>query len=388
MFAERSLTLFRIRGVPIRAHWTLLLILPYLALVLSLQFPEVAKLAGVADAKLVLPPFVWGALLAIGLFASVLLHELAHTLVALRFGGRVHSITLMLVGGVSQLSRAPQKPRDEALMAAVGPATSLVLGVLLYLAFASAAGAPVDLQMGLFYLAAMNLTLGLFNLVPAFPLDGGRILRALLAARLGREHGTTIAAGVGRIFGVLIGALGVWSMNFLLMIVAVFIYLGARDEAAAERMRAAMLGRRIADLIPRTLGVPTVGAAESLMHTVRRMQELESLELVVLDEAGSPINVITANDLDTAAPVAWGSPVGMLAARLPIRFVTITLDAPAAEVAEAAAEVGAGYMLVKDSRTRAIVALLAVQDLAKMIALQQIANRIPLSALRVASASR
>src|SRR5688572_20511348 len=124
MFQQGALTMVRVRGVPIRAHWTLLLILPYLAFVLSLQFRGVAELAGVREASLLLPPLVWGAVLAIGLFASSTLHELAHSFLAIRFGGRVRSITLMLVGGVTELAHAPRRPRHEALVAAVGPATS------------------------------------------------------------------------------------------------------------------------------------------------------------------------------------------------------------------------------------------------------------------------
>src|SRR5512140_1362263 len=151
MFQQGSLRLFSVRGVPIRAHWTLLLILPYLAFVLSIQFRSVASLAGVEDAHLLLPPLIWGAVLALGLFASITLHELAHTVAAVRFGGRVRSITLMLLGGVSQLVRAPRRPAHEAIMAALGPATSLGLGGLLYLAYVNSGAWPPDVQMGLFY---------------------------------------------------------------------------------------------------------------------------------------------------------------------------------------------------------------------------------------------
>src|SRR5512140_713303 len=118
MFRDRSLTLFRVRGVPIRAHWTLLLIGVYL----------VAELAGTSQEGFVLPAVVWGLVLAVCVFASILLHELAHTFAAIQFGGSVRSITLMVFGGVSQLTRVPQRPAHEAVMAAVGPATSLLLG--------------------------------------------------------------------------------------------------------------------------------------------------------------------------------------------------------------------------------------------------------------------
>src|SRR6202012_1233181 len=149
-----SWTLFRVRGVPIRAHWTLLLIVPYLAVAMTSQFRQLAEVAGVHE-RLALPPFVWGCLLAIALFASVALHELGHTWVALRYGGKVHSITLMLVGGVSQMSRAPARPRDEALMALAGPVTSFALAAICGGIYAIARGVP-DLAVAMFYLGAMN----------------------------------------------------------------------------------------------------------------------------------------------------------------------------------------------------------------------------------------
>ncbi|HWU86549.1 MAG TPA: site-2 protease family protein, partial [Kofleriaceae bacterium] len=250
MFQEGSLTLFRVRGVPIRAHWTLLLILPYLAFAFSVDFRSVAALSGVGQERLTLPPLVWGIVLAIGLFASVTVHELAHTFAAMRFGGRVRSITLMLVGGVSQLVRIPDRPLHEAIMAAVGPATSLVLGGVIYLLYRGSGGWPPDLQMALFYLGGMNLVLGAFNLIPAFPMDGGRLLRAGLAARLGRARATQIAATVGKVSAFVLGALGLWTASLLLMLIAVFVYAGAQGELVQERVHAALEGLRIVDLLP------------------------------------------------------------------------------------------------------------------------------------------
>jgi Zn-dependent protease len=237
MFQDGSLTLFRIRAIPVRAHWTLLLAVPYLALVLSIQFRAVAELAGVPHEQLALPPLIWGLVLALGLFASITLHELAHSFVAIRFGGRVRSITLMLVGGVSQLARIPDRPYHEGLMAAVGPIVSLVLGALLYLAYTASATWPPDLQMALFYLAGMNLTLGVFNLIPAFPMDGGRLLRAALATKLSRSRATQIAAAIGKVCAVALGLLGLWSSNLLLILIAVFVYAGAHAEVERERIR-------------------------------------------------------------------------------------------------------------------------------------------------------
>src|SRR5579883_3193396 len=153
MRTQGSLTLFYVRGIPIRAHWTLFLIIPYIATVFSVNFAEVANTAGVAANHLTLPPLFWGALLAISLFASIALHELAHSLLAIRYGGRIREITLMLIGGVSQIEQMPRGRRKEALMAAAGPATSLALFVLLMLLYRLIAKDYPDLRMGVFYLA-------------------------------------------------------------------------------------------------------------------------------------------------------------------------------------------------------------------------------------------
>ena len=115
------------RGIPIRVHFTLLLILPLLAVMFGGAFRRAAEVAEVPPERLLGSPAVWGLGVAVGLFASVFVHELAHTLYALARGGRVRSITLMMVGGVSELTEAPPRPRDEALMALVGPLTSILL---------------------------------------------------------------------------------------------------------------------------------------------------------------------------------------------------------------------------------------------------------------------
>jgi len=382
MFQQGAVTLLRVRGVPIRAHWTLLLILPYLALALSSQSSEVAELAGVPSAELRMPPIVWGALLAVGVFASVTIHELAHVRVAMRFGGRVRSITLMIVGGVSQLSRMPRGPRQEALMAAVGPATSLALGGVLYVGFAASRGAPVDLQLGLFYLASINLMLGLFNLVPAFPMDGGRVLRAALAGRLGRERGTRIAARVGTVFAILFGLVGLWSQNLMLLIVAWFIYGGAQAEIVQEGVHSALHGMRMIDLLPRLrTAMPVIASDQPLSRVLRRMRELERLDLIVLDPLGAPITVIQASDLDAFSSAALSTvTAGELAARLPLRHAIVRLDTSANEATEGASEADAEYFVVVDQRTGGpieVLALVAASDLAKAVLLRRLSSRLP-----------
>jgi Zn-dependent protease len=380
MFKAGSLTLFRVRGVPIRAHWTLLLIVPYLAIALSLQFRSIAELAGVPDQGLVMPPLLWGIVLALALFASITLHELAHSVVALRFGGSVRSITLMLVGGVSQMSQIPRRPSQEALMAAVGPATSLGLGGLLYVAYAASRGARPDVQMALFYLAAMNLTLGLFNLLPAFPMDGGRVLRAVLASRRSRERATQIAGAIGKFCAFLLGALGLWAGNLLLMLVAVVVYSGAQGEIVQERMHVGLEGLRVADLLPRTRQpAPVITTAQSLGDALSRMRELDRLELLVLDVLGAPVTVLHAGDVAALRVDARASmTVGELSAKLPVRHVLVPRDIRANYALTRAAEAGVDYLVVIDPGADGptqLIGLIAAEDIARISMLQALAKQ-------------
>jgi Zn-dependent protease/CBS domain-containing protein len=380
MFQAGSLTLFRVRGVPIRAHWTLLLIVPYLAIALSIQFRAIAELAGVPQEALLLPPLIWGIVLALALFASVTLHELAHSFVALRFGGSVRSITLMLVGGVSQLGRIPRRPYQEAIMAALGPATSLVLGGLLYMTYAASSDARPDLRMALFYLAAMNLTIGLFNLLPAFPMDGGRVLRAVLATRLSRERATQIAGAVGKICAFVLGVLGLWTGNLLLILIAVVVYSGAQGEILQERVRVGLEGLRAIDLLPRIKRpVPVVAAARLLGDALARMSELDRLELIVVDDLGTPVTVFRAEDL-AGVPVdaRWSTTLGDLLARLPVRHVVAPRDLSANDALARAADAGAEYVVVIDpgaERPSQLVGLVAAEDIARISKLQALAKQ-------------
>jgi Zn-dependent protease/CBS domain-containing protein len=372
--SRSSITLVHVRGIPIRAHWTLLLILPYLAIVLSVQFRDVARLAGLGSAP-VMPPLVWGVLLALGLFASVALHELAHTFVALRFGGKVRGITLMLLGGVSQVTRMPRRPRNEALMALAGPATSLALGGVLLLLHGVSRHGPADLRMGLFYLGYTNVTLGVFNLLPAFPMDGGRILRALLATRLGAMRATEVAALVGRILAVVLGLFGLWAGNFLVLLIAVFVYSGAGAELLGARVRDALAGLRVADLVPLLRRPPpTIPVGARLPEVLPTMQEHGRLQLVAIDGTGAPVAVVEAADLSLVPRSEWPHlHVADIVARLRARFVKVAWDVSANDALESAAEAGVPYVVVTDAMG-ATAGLCAAADIETTVALRLVAR--------------
>lgn len=272
-----------VRGIPIRVHFTLLLILPLLAWAFSRVFSEAARVAEVAPGELVGSPLLWGLGMAVALFFSVLLHELAHSLYALKRGGRVRDITLLMIGGVSQMTESPKESRHEAMMAFVGPLTSLVIGgSLLGLNFL------LDFQLfnvrfAVFYLGALNIVLGVFNLLPAFPMDGGRILRAVLTPRMGTVRATRAAATVGKGFAIVFGILGLMSFNFILILVAFFIFMGAEGESRQVQLKASLENVSVRDVMradPSSLpaGATVADAVEYLVRERRLSAIVEKSE--------------------------------------------------------------------------------------------------------------
>ncbi len=226
-----SYSIGKIFDIPIRVHVTLLIFLPLFAL----TFAPVGGLQGL----------FYGALGAIGLFGSVVLHEVGHSLVARTKGSRILEILLLPIGGMARLDRLPPHPADEIQTALAGPAVSLVLGILgIWFAPFIAVVNPI-LGFLLAQLGRINIMLVLFNLIPSFPMDGGRVFRAVLTPRLGRLAATKLAAKVGRAFAWLFGIWALWplfhggSIRFSLLLIAYFVYQSAGAEARQAEFEAA-----------------------------------------------------------------------------------------------------------------------------------------------------
>lgn len=215
---KSSYQIAQIRGIPIRVHFTLLLLLPLYALSFSNRLGFFS--------------LFWSLLTTAALFASVALHELGHSMVALSQGCGVREILLLPIGGIAQLERIPTRPLDEFFMAAAGPAVSFLLSAVFFLAGLGTAAlrwiAPTEAFLAL---SGINLMLALFNLLPSFPMDGGRIFRAWLTPYVGRLKATRIAARTGRFMAVLFGIWAVWPpFNPFLLVIAFFIYQAAGAE--------------------------------------------------------------------------------------------------------------------------------------------------------------
>lgn len=264
------------RGIPIRIHYSLILVLPLLALMFGGVFQQAARMAEIPTELGRGAPFLWGLGVAVGLFASVLVHEVAHVFYALRTGGKVRSITLMIVGGVSEVTELPRRHRDEVLMALAGPLTSVGLGGLLLgiqaLLPESRSFSP---RFAVSYLGGLNLFLGLFNLVPAFPMDGGRILRGLLAGRLGMVRATRVAATAGKGFALLFFLWGLLTFNPFLFLIAFLVLGGASGEARQVLVKTVLEKLRVEQVMtPRFHGVELDTSLEEALGELRRARRL------------------------------------------------------------------------------------------------------------------
>lgn len=227
---KMSFRIGKIYGVPIRLHFTLIFIIALIAWSVGSNVLLLAETLGLPapDIEVGLQSYLLGVVIAVGLFVSVLIHELAHSIVSIKSGFNVDEISLWLFGGVSKMEEIPKDPNLEIKISAVGPLSSIALGVL---AFVGGTLAVNDiLVFTLLYLSFINFFLAGFNLIPAFPMDGGRILRALLAKRFSYVKATTTAASIGKVFAVIFAVLGFF-VNIFLLLIAFFIYMAASQES-------------------------------------------------------------------------------------------------------------------------------------------------------------
>lgn len=281
-----SYTIARIAGTEIKVHLTFVLFLGWWALLGYQQ----GGTGGALSASLWL----------IALFACIVLHEFGHILTARRFGVRTPDVILLPIGGIARLERIPDEPKQELLIALGGPAVTLAIAAGLYLVLRLTGG---NTDIGalsptlplLSQLMRVNVLLLLFNMIPAFPMDGGRVLRALLASRLGLVRGTRVAATLGQILATAGGLYGITAGNPFLMLIALFVFLGASAEASAVETRAAGEGLQVSQMM--VTDFRTIPIHATLGQAVDLLLSGEQREFPVVDNLGRAEGILTRDNL-------------------------------------------------------------------------------------------
>ncbi|MCK9297783.1 CBS domain-containing protein [Methanoculleus sp. YWC-01] len=310
---EASLQIGTLAGIPVKLHWSFLLVIPLFAWIIGSQ---ILLTTGLIEALFGVPidptlitegfnPYILGIVVALGLFFGVFIHEMAHSLIAKAKGIEIHSITLLILGGVSQMEETMPDPKIELPMALAGPLTSLAVGVIssaLVYVFAAVELDPGIAGVLIFtfgYLGLLNVLLFGFNLLPAFPMDGGRVLRAWLARRMPLSRATRIAADVGKGFAVLFGIVGLLLLNPILIIIAFFIYIGANQEATYLRYNILLQDVIVADAM--STPVATVELTMPLPQLLEMMYETKHLGFPVV-ERGSLVGIVALADVHKISP--------------------------------------------------------------------------------------
>jgi len=311
---DGSFRIGRLFGIPIQIHYTFLLVIPLFAWIIgsqiSLTVDMLQELYLVPiDPALITSgfmPYILGGIVSLGLFFGVLVHELAHSLVARAKGIGINSITLMIFGGVASMEEGIPDPKVELPMALVGPIASLFFGIfcggLVYLVPALIADpARAGVLMFLFgYLGILNVILCFFNLIPAFPMDGGRVLRAWLATRMPLHRATQIAADIGKGFAIVFGIIGLFFFSPFLILIALFIYIGANMESAAVKYSHLLQDVTVGDMM--SSPVTTVPPNLPVSEVITMMYSSKHLGFPVI-ERDTLVGMITLADVNRTSPI-------------------------------------------------------------------------------------
>jgi Zn-dependent protease/CBS domain-containing protein len=353
-------------GIPIKLDLTFLLVLPLFAWLIGRDVGNlVGALNGVfgsaVDAGPLTAgsmPWVLGTAAALGLFLCVLLHEFGHSLVAMRYGYEIDSITLWLFGGVANFTEMPEDWRQELLIALAGPAVSVALGVLSYFVFQvlPTSQAPVKFVFG--YLALTNVVLAVFNMLPGFPMDGGRVLRALLARTRPHARATQIAAEVGKVFAFILALVGLFA-NLFLVALAFFIYIGASSEAQQTVMKAAFQDVTVRDIMTPGPDLDVVDERTSVAELMERMFRERHTGYPVMRD-GRLVGMVTLNDARSVNEVERDA--YRVDDVMSSDLTTISPDADAMDAIQTMQQEGVGRLPVVDE-TGELVGLISRSDL-------------------------
>ena len=340
-------------GVQLSVHVTFVLLLVWVALSYAARGQDPATLA-------------LGLLLIVSVFAFIVLHELAHALVARRYGIHTREIILLPIGGMAQLERMPAKPSQELRVSLAGPATNLaiaaVLAGLLALLHGSAAPDEVRLVGGSFVakLLWINVSLAAFNLLPAFPMDGGRVLRSALALRLPYQRATELAAKIGQAIALMLALVGLLT-NLLLLLIALFVWMGAQHESASVQMK--QLLRDIPVSRAMITDFETLAPDAPLAQAVDRVVAGFQHDFPVV-ASGRVVGILTREDLVRALTRAGAQ--SLVAAAMTTEFETVGVRETLGSALERA---GRRAIVLDDDGS--VVGLLTPENIGELVLFEQ-----------------
>jgi Zn-dependent protease/CBS domain-containing protein len=380
---DGSFRIGRLFGIPIQVHFTFFLIIPVFAWIIGTDITYAIEFVTTTfelsspvalDTSLItagLMPYILGTLISFGLFAGVLVHELAHSLVARRSGIKINSITLLIFGGVASMEEGLPDPRVELPMALVGPLTSLLIGLactsIVYATPAFVVNPAVaGLVIFLFgYLGILNIVLFAFNLLPAFPMDGGRVLRAWLAKRMPLHKATRIAADVGKGFAVLFAIIAIVTFAPLLLVIAFFIYIGASQETVAVKYNVLLENVRVGSIM--SSPVTTVTPTLPVTRVIEMMYATKHLGFPVV-EHDMLMGMVTVADVQRRTPIDRDA---MQVRDVMSRdVIAVTLDTPVTDVLRIMTAKDIGRVPVVDGDR--LVGIVTRTDILKVVELKEI----------------
>ncbi len=351
-----SFSIGRLFGSELRVHVTFLILLAWVG---AASYADAGLNAAISDVVFVLL-----------LFACVVAHEFGHALTARRYGIKTPDITLLPIGGLARLDRMPEKPSAEVAVAIAGPVVNLVIWLVLTIIFGANALNPVRgiIQPGaagfIDSLAMVNLYLMAFNLLPAFPMDGGRVLRALLASRMGRIAGTEMASRIGQALAVAMGLYGLFYGAPILVLIAAFIFFAANAENADVAMTAIAKGRTARDaMITSFIALrPTDSLADASDAIIRTTQH----EFPITDHQGNAVGYLTRQAVFAA--VASGKTDAAVSEHMITDIPVLPAHMPLSKILEALPKTAARAVLATDPTGR-VIGYVTQENLGEMMVL-------------------
>jgi Zn-dependent protease len=336
----------RLAGIPLYVDLSFLIVLPLMVWMTAGNLASYLHLTSPHPLSAV-TPLMLGLIAVVGLFTSVILHELGHSLTARMYGVKVRRITLWFLGGVAEFEEMPRQRGAEAVVAIAGPIVSFVLAAVCWGLVAFIPPVYGAARLITWYVGALNLMLGLFNLLPALPLDGGRILRSLLALRMPHVRATIVSGNVAKVIAVLLGVYGLFSYSPWLIVMAFFIYSAVKAETRYSIVTDLLRGLSVSDLVIRdvdmnylaTVRLPVISERADALDAFRLLSQTGAPALLVTDDAGRIAGVITPAQLQRAIQsrtagfqVATGAAAAPADPDAPATPVTVTRVPPHSSV--------------------------------------------------------